>query len=77
MKKKFEQFQKEDFHRLGRSLEISMSIGDIMFIPMKIKNMADAEIEGVVKKMNQEYLPSDIEESQYRGLVRMACMNAF
>lgn len=74
--KNFDEMTSADFKLLGRSLNSVMSLGDIMMLPMMLPTKSDAEVQELVDKMNQNYLPQDYTPSMNRTLVRLAAMNA-
>ena len=76
-KKTFSEMCENDFRALGRSLQTSMTLGDILFLPSQIGQKTDDEIAEIVAKMNQTLLPVDYSPSQNRSLLMMACRFAF
>ena len=76
-RKKFDELNKQDFHAIGRSLESHMSMVEIMFLPNQLEDVTDERCAEIVGFMKKELLPSDLQQSQHRSLIRLACMNAF
>lgn len=75
--KPFNEMKQDDFKSLGRSLQYSMSLGDIMLLSNKLANMSDEEVQGIIDKMEKKFLPSDCQPSHNRSLVKMSSMFVF